>query len=120
MKNKIIVTGGCGYIGSHTVIELIENNYTVIILDDLSNSTEDVLVKRKVFLLFDELNSFKEDLYNSFLQNLTNNVQVDIFFHHFNIAVFKKLISDNIGNYSSYVIMPANLKDVKSTIENLP
>jgi len=82
-------------------------------------STEDVLVKRKVFLLFDELNSFKEDLYNSFLQNLTNNVQVDIFFHHFNIAVFKKLISDNIGNYSSYVIMPANLKDVKSTIENL-
>ena len=83
-------------------------------------STEDVLVKRKVFLLFDELNSFKEDLYNSFLQNLTNNVQVDIFFHHFNIAVFKKLITDNIGNYSSYVIMPANLKDVKSTIENLP
>ena len=43
MKNKIIVTGGCGYIGSHTVIELIENNYTVIILDDLSNSTEETL-----------------------------------------------------------------------------
>ena len=43
MKNKIIVTGGCGYIGSHTVIELIENNYEVVILDDLSNSTEDTL-----------------------------------------------------------------------------
>ena len=43
MKNKIIVTGGCGYIGSHTVIELNENNYTVIILDDLSNSTEETL-----------------------------------------------------------------------------
>ena len=40
MKHKIIVTGGCGYIGSHTVIELIENNYDVIIFDDLSNSTE--------------------------------------------------------------------------------
>ncbi|WP_439129545.1 UDP-glucose 4-epimerase GalE [Polaribacter sp.] len=43
MKNKIIVTGGCGYIGSHTVVELIENNYEVVILDDLSNSTEDTL-----------------------------------------------------------------------------
>lgn len=43
MKNKIIVTGGCGYIGSHTVIELIENNYEVIILDDLSNSNENTL-----------------------------------------------------------------------------
>lgn len=41
MKNKIIVTGGCGYIGSHTVIELIENGFDVVILDDLSNSTEE-------------------------------------------------------------------------------
>ncbi|WP_298556712.1 UDP-glucose 4-epimerase GalE [uncultured Algibacter sp.] len=40
MKTKIIVTGGCGYIGSHTAIELIENDFDVVILDDLSNSTE--------------------------------------------------------------------------------
>lgn len=38
-KNKILVTGGCGYIGSHTVIKLIENNFEVLIADDLSNST---------------------------------------------------------------------------------
>lgn len=43
MQNKIIVTGGCGYIGSHTVIELIENNYNVVIVDDLSNSSEETL-----------------------------------------------------------------------------
>jgi len=43
MNDKIIVTGGCGYIGSHTVIKLIENNYKVIILDDLSNSSEETL-----------------------------------------------------------------------------
>ena len=43
MNDKIIVTGGCGYIGSHTVIELIENNYEVVILDDLSNSSEETL-----------------------------------------------------------------------------
>lgn len=40
MKKKIIVTGGCGYIGSHAVIELIENNFKVVVFDDLSNSSE--------------------------------------------------------------------------------
>jgi UDP-glucose 4-epimerase len=40
MNNKIIVTGGCGYIGSHTAVELIENDFNVVIFDDLSNSTE--------------------------------------------------------------------------------
>jgi UDP-glucose 4-epimerase len=40
---KILVTGGLGYIGSHTVVELIQKNYEVIIADDLSNSEESVL-----------------------------------------------------------------------------
>ena len=35
---KILVTGGLGYIGSHTVVELINNNYEVVIIDNLSNS----------------------------------------------------------------------------------
>ncbi len=43
LKNKILVTGGTGYIGSHTVVELIKNDFEVVIVDDLSNSREDVL-----------------------------------------------------------------------------
>jgi UDP-glucose 4-epimerase len=43
MKPKILVTGGMGYIGSHTVIELIAAGYDVIILDNLHNSSEKVL-----------------------------------------------------------------------------
>jgi DNA-binding transcriptional regulator YhcF (GntR family) len=82
--------------------------------------TEDITVKRKIFLLFDELNSFKEDLYNAFLANLGDNIQVDVFFHHFNYGVFSKLINDNIGAYSNYVIMPANLKNATQVIERLP
>ncbi|ASV29700.1 UDP-glucose 4-epimerase GalE [Maribacter cobaltidurans] len=38
MKKKIIVTGGCGYIGSHTVISLLEDGYEVVVFDDFSNS----------------------------------------------------------------------------------
>lgn len=40
---KVLVTGGCGYIGSHTVIELLENNYEVVIVDNLVNSKIEVL-----------------------------------------------------------------------------
>ena len=39
---KVLVTGGLGYIGSHTVIELIENGMDVVIIDNLSNSKEEV------------------------------------------------------------------------------
>ena len=34
----ILVTGGCGYIGSHTVVELIKNGYDTVIVDNLYNS----------------------------------------------------------------------------------
>ena len=43
MTNTILLTGGTGYIGSHTAVELINAGYSVIIADDLSNSSEDVL-----------------------------------------------------------------------------
>ena len=40
---KVLVTGGAGYIGSHTAVELIEAGYEAIIVDDLSNAKEDVI-----------------------------------------------------------------------------
>lgn len=40
---KILVTGGTGYIGSHTVVELQNSGYEVVIIDNLSNSTADVI-----------------------------------------------------------------------------
>lgn len=56
----ILVTGGLGYIGSHTVVELLQNNFEVIIVDDLSNSEkfildniEKVSGKKPVFYPFD-------------------------------------------------------------------
>lgn len=43
MKDRILVTGGTGYIGSHTVVELIEAGFEVVIVDNLSNSNAAVL-----------------------------------------------------------------------------
>ena len=42
-KGKILVTGGMGYIGSHTTVELIQSGYEVVIVDNLSNSNANVL-----------------------------------------------------------------------------
>jgi len=39
----ILVTGGLGYIGSHTVVELVENGFEVVIIDDLSNTEKNIL-----------------------------------------------------------------------------
>ena len=44
---KVLVTGGCGYIGSHTVLELLKNDMEVIIVDNLINSKKDVIDKIK-------------------------------------------------------------------------
>lgn len=43
MKAKILVTGGLGFIGSHTVVALLEQDYEVVIIDNLSNSSIEVL-----------------------------------------------------------------------------
>lgn len=43
MKTRILVTGGTGYIGSHTTVELINAGYDVVIIDNLSNSNREVL-----------------------------------------------------------------------------
>ena len=40
---KILVTGGAGYIGSHTCLELLNDGYDVVVVDNLSNSKEESL-----------------------------------------------------------------------------
>ena len=60
---KILVTGGAGYIGSHVVLELCENGFEVIVLDDLSSGNEKSIDKRAKFIQGSTLN--KLDLENS-------------------------------------------------------
>lgn len=43
MTNKVLVTGGCGYIGAHTIVDLINNGFDVISIDDNSRSTTRLL-----------------------------------------------------------------------------
>ena len=45
IKMTVLVTNDLGYIGSNTVCELLEKKYDVVVIDDLSNSSERVLVR---------------------------------------------------------------------------
>ena len=60
---KILVTGGCGYIGSHTCVELLESGYDVVVVDNLSNSKEDVIDKIKT-ITNKKVKFYKEDVCN--------------------------------------------------------
>jgi DNA-binding transcriptional regulator YhcF (GntR family) len=76
--------------------------------------------EQHLFLLFDELNSFKEMIYNGFIEEIKEKAELDIYFHHFNSQVFQKLISESVGKYSKYIIMPSNLPNTYEAIAKLP
>lgn len=47
---KVLVTGGAGYIGSHTVVELLEKNYDVVVLDNLETGYADSVLEGKLYI----------------------------------------------------------------------
>ena len=57
----ILVTGGAGYIGSHTCVELLDAGYDVVVLDNLSNSSEKSLDRVKA-LTGKEVKFYKGDI----------------------------------------------------------
>lgn len=95
MKQKILVTGGCGYIGSHTIVDLIESGYEVVSLDNNIRSSEKVL---------------------DGIQEITGisvtNIQVDLTDKEATIAAFQAH-RDAIG-----VIHFAAYKSVKESVES--
>ena len=51
MKNKILVTGGAGYIGTHTCIALHEAGYEIVVYDNLSNSSREAINRVSISLV---------------------------------------------------------------------
>lgn len=82
---KILVTGGCGYIGSHTVVDLLENSYQVVIFDNLENSSKDVIEKIK------DITSKKVEFYKGDLK-IVKDIK----------DVFKKYNIDGVIHFAAY------------------
>ena len=60
---KVLVTGGLGFIGSHTVVELLDNGYDVVVVDNLYNSSIDVVDRIKE-ITGKEFKLYTEDVCN--------------------------------------------------------
>ena len=71
--NKILVTGGCGYIGAHTIIDLIENGFEVISADNNSRSNENIL-----------------DAVEKITGKIVKNYKVDLCIYDDTVAIFQE------------------------------
>lgn len=61
MDGNVLVTGGCGFIGSHTVVELLNAGYGVVVIDNLSNSSDKAL-ERVEQITGQSVRFYKKDL----------------------------------------------------------
>lgn len=91
---KILVTGGLGYIGSHTIVKLLEKNYEVICLDNLINS--DISTKKKITKITGK--NFK--FHNIDLTNLNNLKRT--------LKKYNKI--DYIIHFASLIYVPESLE----------
>lgn len=73
----------------------------------------------KIFLLFNELNAFKEELYNSFIQNIGHSAFVNLYFHNYNRKVLETLINEANGKYTTYIIMSGKFEGIEPILNNL-
>jgi len=72
-----------------------------------------------VFLLFNELNEFKEDLFNSFIANAGTDVSIDLYFHNYNRKVFETLLNDANNKYTDYIIMSGKFEGIAPLLESI-
>lgn len=112
MAKSVLVTGGLGFIGSHCCVELLNENYNIIIVDNNSNSKLETVDKIKVITGKDVI-FYKGDL-------LDNNF-IDYIFGHYKIwcvihfAAFKSVnesISTPLAYYKNNVIGTINLLNI--------
>lgn len=110
----ILVTGGAGYIGSHTVLELLNIGHTVTVIDNLSNSRQESLkrvnklTKKKVsFYAFDLCNIDK-------LQDLFKINSFDAVIHFAGLKVVGDSIANPLSYYENNLLSTINLLNVMS------
>jgi UDP-glucose 4-epimerase len=109
MNRKIFVTGGAGFIGSHTCLELLRANHDVMVFDDLSNSSEDAL--RRVELISNRKLSFvRGDIKNaSKLSDAIFDFKPDSVMHFAGLKAVAQSVSHPLRYYDVNVHGSINL-----------
>ena len=111
---KILVTGGCGFIGSHTCCELLDNNYEVVVIDNLSNSKEDVIDKIKE-ITNKNLKFYKVDLCNKELvDKIFKNENIDAVIHFAGLKAVGESVKKPLLYYRNNIDSTLTLLEVMS------
>lgn len=106
---EILVTGGLGFIGSHTVVELIENGHNVIIIDNLSNSKIEVLDKIEL-ITGTKPKFYQMDLLNfETLQKVFKENKIDGVIHFAGLKAVAESIQIPLKYYENNIIGTINL-----------
>lgn len=109
---KVLVTGGTGYIGSHTVVELLNNNYDVVIVDNLCNSSEKVLDK------IEEITGKKSKFYEAdirdkeALRKIFEENRIDAVIHFAGLKAVGESVEKPLEYYDNNVIGTIRLLEV--------
>ncbi len=118
---KILVTGGAGYIGSHTCIELLQAGYEVVVVDNLANSKEESL-KRVQELTGKTLTFHKVDLLNKReLDNVFQESSIDAVIHFAGLKAVGESVNIPLHYYHNNVTGTLVLCEVmkKHKVRNL-
>lgn len=109
---KILVTGGLGFIGSHTVVELAKENHEVVIVDNLYNSKEDVLEKLKT-ITGKQFKLYKYDLMNKDkIEQIFSENKFDAVIHFAGYKAVGESVKKPLMYYSNNLISTINLLEV--------
>lgn len=112
---NILVTGGSGYIGSHTVIELLESGYNVIIVDNLSNSKIQVVdrIKQITNIYDNRIMFYKSDIRDrASLNNIFSTHSIDAVIHFAGFKAVGESVSMPIEYYDNNIYGTLVLLDV--------
>lgn len=111
---KILVTGGAGYIGSHTCIELIKTGYDVVVIDNLCNSSQESL-KRVESLVNYKIPFHKVDICNEVeLTKIFENYSINGIIHFAGLKSINESIKNPIKYYNNNVSGTLNLARIMS------
>ena len=109
---KVLVTGGLGFIGSHTALELIQNNYEVIIIDNLYNSEIEVKDKIKEITGVEPKVYIKDLLDKKEIENIFEENKIDSVIHFAGYKAVGESCREPLKYYHNNLMSTINLLEV--------
>jgi len=100
---RILVTGGAGYIGSHTTLCLLNEGHEVVVVDNLSNSSEESLNRVKK-LTGKDVTFYKADLLDrAALEDIFTNEKVDAVIHFAGLKAVGESVAKPLEYYHNNI-----------------